>query len=246
MKVINMRIAIVDDLPQEADRLKAMLRQEFHNTHTDIHRLDIYNCAEDLFKVWQEDMYDLILLDIYMGQMTGVEAAHKIRETDDHVKLVFCTTSNEFASESYVVGASYYLHKPYDASDIQRMVKKVRPADYELMRYIILPDGQKLILRDIISTEYENHVIYIHCKRGPTILTRMGQAAFEALLTDDPYLLPCSKGLLVNLYEVVRLDGDEFTMSDDTRIPISRRKAKDVQKIYNDFLFRKMRKEMLV
>ncbi len=241
-----MRIAIVDDLPEEAARLEGMLRTAFHETHTDIHRLDVFSSAEALLECWLPNAYDLVLLDIFMGGMTGVEAAHILRDSDEHVRLVFCTTSNAFASESYAVGASYYLHKPYSNQDICRMITQVRPRDYALTRYILLPDGQKIILRDIIFTEYENHVISIHRKRGGLAMTRLGQAAFEALITDDPYLLSCSNGLLVNLYEVTAMDTDTFTMSDGSKLPISRRKAKEVQAIYNDFLFQKMRKEMLV
>lgn len=240
-----MRVAIVDDLPGESARLEEMLRVAFRETYTDIHRLDVFSSAEALLEIWSPNTYDLVLLDIYMGGMTGVEAAHILRNSDPSVRLVFCTTSNAFASESYAVGASYYLHKPYSTQDISRMLTQVRPKDYELTRYIELPDGQKIILRDIIYTEYENHVISIHRKRGGLATTRLGQAAFEALLTDDPYILSCSKGLLVNLYEVTAMETDTFTVSDGSKIPISRRKAKEVQTIYNDFLFEKMRKEML-
>ena len=161
-----MRIAIVDDLPAEAQRLQSMIREEFHNTQTDIHRLDVFSSAEALLEKWAPNTYDLVLLDIYMGGITGVEAAHVLRESDKHVRLVFCTTSNEFASESYALGISYYLHKPYSADDIRRMIRKVRPADYELTRYILLPDGQKLILRTVTYTQYDNHVISIFRKQS--------------------------------------------------------------------------------
>lgn len=241
-----MRIAIVDDLTTESNHLQEMLTQQFHETHTDIHRLDIYSSAEALLEKWEPNAYDLVLLDIYMGGMTGVELAHILRRSDEHVRLVFCTTSNEFASESYAVGASYYLHKPYADADIRRMITQIRPKDYELTRYILLPDGQKIILRDIIYTEYDNHIISIHRKRSPLAQTRLAQAAFEQLVADDAYMISCSKGLMVNLYEVVRIETDTFYMSDGSSVPISRRKAKEVQSIYNDFLFRKMRKEMLL
>lgn len=240
-----MRIAIVDDLPEESARLQQMLRTAFHDTHTDIHRLDIFSSGEALLEKWTPNAYDLVLLDIYMEGITGVETAHVLRQSDPHVRLVFCTTSNAFASESYAVGASYYLHKPYSIEDLRRMITLVRPKDYALTRYVNLPDGQKLILRDIIFTEYDNHVITVHRVRGGLTQTRLGQTAFETLLTDDPYLISCSKGLLVNLYEVAALEGDCFVMSDGTRLPISRRKAKEVQAVYDDFLFQKMRKEML-
>lgn len=240
-----MRIAIVDDLPDERARLTEMLTAELHASHTDIHKLDSFDSAESFLEKWTEDAYDLVLLDIYMGGATGVEAARKIRETDEHVHLVFCTTSNEFASESYALGISYYLHKPYSTDDLRRMIRKVRPANYELTRYILLPDGQKLLLRSITYTQYDNHVISIFRNQGPALTVRMSQGAFEALVADAEFIVPCSKGLTVNLYEVVRIEDSDFLMKDGGYVPISRRKLKDVQKLYDGFLFRKMRKEML-
>ena len=240
-----MRIAIVDDLPEESTRLRAMLEQAFLDTHTDIHVLDLFSSAEALLAVWQPNRYDLVLLDIYMGGMTGVEAAHILRDADEDVRLVFCTTSNEFASESYAVGASYYLHEPYSAADVRRMVTRVRPKNYELTRYILLPDGQKVILRDIVYTEYENHIISIHRKRGGVLQTRMSQGALEALVATDTYLVSCAKGLLVNLYEAQKLEGDSIYMTGGICLPVSRRRSKDMQKLYEDHLFRRMREEML-
>ena len=241
-----MRIAIVDDLPAERERLTEMLTAELHATHTDIHKLDTFDCAEAFLDKWTADAYDLVLLDIYMNALTGVDAARKIRETDEHVHLVFCTTSNEFASESFALGISYYLRKPYSADDLRRMIRKVRPADYELTRYVLLPDGQKLLLRTVTYTQYDNHVISVFRKQGGVLTVRMSQGDFEALLADAEFIIPCSKGLTVNLYEAQRIDGSDFLMKDGLRVPISRRKFKDVQKSYDVFLFRKMRREMLL
>lgn len=240
-----MRIAIVDDLITERERLTEMLTAELRATHTDIHKLDTFDSAESFLKNWTDDAYDLVLLDIYMGGATGVEAARKIRETDENVHLVFCTTSNEFASESYALGISYYLHKPYSADDLRRMIRKARPRNYELTRYVLLPDGQKLLLRSVTYTQYDNHVISIFRNQGAALAIRMSQGDFEALVADVEFIIPCSKGLTVNLHEVERIDNSVFLMKDGSFVPISRRKLKDVQKLYDAFLFRKMRKEML-
>lgn len=240
-----MRIAIVDDLNTEAHQLRDILKKELDASHIHIRALDLYSSAEALLAEWQPEQYDLILLDIFMGGITGVEAAHILRQRDQRVRLVFCTTSNEFASESYSVGASYYLHKPYSLEDIRRMITRVRPADYELTRAIILPDGQKLLPRSLLYTEYINHVITIYCKHGRTIQVRMSQGALEALLSEEPEIVSCSKGLLVNLHEVTALEADTLLLSDGSRLPVSRRRSKDVQQLYHDFLFRKLRKEML-
>lgn len=52
------------------------------------------------------------VVDIYMGKLTGIDLARKIRSRDEEVRIVFCSSSNEFAAESYELNASYYIRKP--------------------------------------------------------------------------------------------------------------------------------------
>mgnify|MGYP002238148171 FL=1 len=53
-------------------------------------------------------------MDIYMGTMTGMDAARKLRDAKDTAALIFITSSDAYAVESYDVQASYYLMKPFD------------------------------------------------------------------------------------------------------------------------------------
>ena len=48
-----------------------------------------------------------------MGNMTGMDAAKKLREAKDSAALIFITSSDSYAVESYDVNASYYLLKPF-------------------------------------------------------------------------------------------------------------------------------------
>ena len=70
---------------------------------SDLHArsIDTFLSGTDFFAAWKTGMYDLIFLDIYLKDCLGIDIARQIRESDKDVLLVFCTTSNEFASESY-------------------------------------------------------------------------------------------------------------------------------------------------
>ena len=57
-------------------------------------------------------------MDIYMGTMTGMDAARKLRDAKDTAALIFITSSDAYAVESYDVQASYYLMKPFDPEKI--------------------------------------------------------------------------------------------------------------------------------
>ena len=232
-----MRVALVDDTQEERQILSAILDEE-------LPQADVFTFTdgESFLKDWENNTYDLILLDIYMNEMLGVDVARKVRETDLDVRIVFCTTSNEFASESYEVGANYYLQKPVSINSFQRMLKMIRLDDYELNRFITLPDGQKIVLRNITYTEYYNHSIIIHSKKRADLQTRMSQTEWESLLSEYNFFYSCSKGLVVNFYEVEKVEDNLFLLKNGAQVPISRRKAKDALESYAHFRFEEMRK----
>lgn len=233
-----MRIALVDDTTEELKILTNIL-------HSELPQADVYTFpnGESFLKTWKDNSYDLIILDIYMKEMLGVDVARIVRETDEDVRIVFCTTSNEFASESYEVRANYYLQKPVSASSFQRMLQMIHLGEYELNRFITLPDGQRIVLRNITFTEYYNHTIIIHSKKRADLQTRMSQTEWEALLSDYNFLYSCSKGIVVNFHEVERQENSMFILKNQTSVPISRRKNKEALEAFAQFRFHKMRKE---
>ena len=62
--------------------------------------------------------FDIILLDVVMPLLNGIEAANELREKDKNVKIVFLTSSPEFAVASYTVKASNYLLKPVEPAKL--------------------------------------------------------------------------------------------------------------------------------
>ena len=108
-----MKIAIIDDLPTDQNTLLTVLPSCFQELGFSIIKLDIFSSGEALLETFQTGSYDILFMDIYMSGITGMETAQRIRELDTSVKIVFISTSNEFAAESYEVHADFYLLKPY-------------------------------------------------------------------------------------------------------------------------------------
>lgn len=232
-----MKIAIVDDRPEELNRIMQITKKALPQA-----KLFTFPSGEAFLETWKQGEYDLILLDIFMGRILGIDVARKVRENDKDVRLVFCTTSNEFACESYEVGANYYLQKPVSESSFAKMLEMIRLDHYEKNRFITLPDGQKIILRNITYTEYYNHSIIIHSKKRADLQTRMSQTEWEALLAEHGFFCSCSKGIVVNFYEVERIEDGMFLLQSGDSVPISRRKTKEVTESYAHFRFEQMRK----
>ena len=135
-----MRLAFVDDDYGEIKKLTTMIDKELQGTVYSSCTKQLFSTGETFLSVWKPGMYDIVFLDIFMDQLTGVDVARQIRKTDASVKIIFCTTSNEFASESYCVDASFYLLKPFSQNMCARPFGrlKVTPWYKNLLRLILV------------------------------------------------------------------------------------------------------------
>lgn len=239
-----MKIALVDDDPSQLELLSELISDELLSLHDVTHRLYTFRSGEEFLKTWRSGEYDLIILDIYMGDLTGVDVARRIRETDESVRLAFCTSSNEYASESYEVNAQYYLQKPATAASIASLFRRLNLEIMVLTQTVKLPDDHSVILRKILYTEYINHTVTIYMKGLAPYRLRISQADMEALLLPFGYFFSPTRGMIINFHEVDRLTDDSFFLHDGTPIPVSRRKYKEAKELYTKFRFNQMRKEV--
>ena len=242
-----MKIALVDDEIPQLQNLRGLLAAELQRIvgHTP-HQIDCFRSGQSFLEHWAAGSYDIVVLDIFMGGITGVDVAKQIRLTDPNVKLVFCSHSNEFAAESYQVNAQYYLVKPATPGSISNMLQRLNLELIQMGQTVTLPDGSSIILRQILYTEYFNHVVTIYLKDGQTHRLRVNHSRLEEILSPYGYIYCPSKGILINVHEVSSITEDALTMSSGIVLPISRRKSKDVQAAYAKFRFQKLRSEVEV
>lgn len=104
------RIGIVYDEKQERDQLKQALARFGAENGTELN-VQEFDCAA-VYLAAQDRDFDILYLDIDMPQMSGMELAEKIRETDQDVILIFCTNLQQFALNGYSVGALGFIVKP--------------------------------------------------------------------------------------------------------------------------------------
>lgn len=113
------RIALIDDNPSDIDIGKHYVDTYFQN-RPDAANMEIsissYMDGPSFLADFRPDDFDLILLDIYMPAMEGMDVAREVRRLDESVKIIFLTTSREHALEGYKVFASGYILKPWQAT----------------------------------------------------------------------------------------------------------------------------------
>lgn len=240
-----MRLAIIDDNEKDRQSLSSVLTDYMKEQHMSLTRpIELFCDGKEFLKNFHGGKYDTIFLDILMDTMTGIETARKIRTLDKDVRLIFITSSNDYASESYEVRAAGYILKPFDRKGIQKIRNVLSPVMQEKAEYITLPKGTQLILPNIIYTEFYNHHVLIHQKQGDNLRLHISQSEMERLILPYPYFINCFRGIIVNLNEVEQLQTDYFIMKNGAHIPVSRRKAAATKTAWSEFLFEKVRQEV--
>lgn len=200
--------------------------------------------GEGLLAAFSPGKYDLIFLDIYMDGMRGIDAAAKIRETDNGVMLVFTTTSTEHALESYRLKALCYLEKPVKPAEVKEAMELALRKRGEAPCITLLIEGQKrdIPLERILYFEQQNHAVMVNTL---TDTLRTSQTVklkqIEELLPDT--FLRCHHSFIANLKHVKSLDRElkTFVMQNGDSVYIRQQSLRAAARTYEEYLFRKTR-----
>ena len=223
----QMRIAIVDDNEEDRKYLTQL------------------SSGEEFVKVLSVsepgEFFDIVFLDIYMKELTGIDTAKKLRQIDKVAKIIFITTSNEFASESYEVQAHDYLIKPFNKARMLKTMERIFEDEKNNKKILDLPDGQIIPIDSLLYTTFSGHYVTIYLIDGNKIQLRCTQKNFEACIQEHKELVQCFKGIVVNITKVDGLEEDRFKLINKEYVPISRRKYAEVKKSYTDYLIERLR-----
>ena len=199
------RIAIVEDDREYVKELRTYLNQYAAEEGQEFEISVFYDGAEILENYVPK--YDLILLDIEMQKINGMDAAEKIRETDENVVLMFITNMAQYAIRGYSVGALDFVMKPITyytfSMKIKRALKRVQKREISSI-LLTLPDGvKKLEARQIYYLEVQNRQLHYHTDEGEIVVRGSLQSA-ENLLPSDTFA-KCNHWYLVNLMHVTEV-----------------------------------------
>lgn len=118
------KIAICDDMEQDAQYIAAAVKKwaEQANVYADIHA---FRSAEGfLFDYAAHKDYDILLLDIEMPSINGVELAKRVRRENEAVQIIFITGFPDFMAEGYEVSALHYLLKPVSFDKLSKVLNR--------------------------------------------------------------------------------------------------------------------------
>lgn len=229
----KLSIAICDDSASDRQLIFSYVTN-YLDRHGYVAELTELTSGEDLLSTGAAP-YDLLILDIYMGGITGIEAARRLIESAPNTRIIFCSSSNEFAAESYDVAALRYLTKPLSEAKLCQTLDHFFTA-YTAMRtleYRANRMSEHILLSDVQWIEADDHKSLIHTRQG-VISTTTTLTQFTQQLADADFIKPI-RYALVSLGAVATVPTDVITLTDGTTIPVSRDQRENVKKAFSAY-----------
>lgn len=228
-----LKIAICDDEWGITKQLEQMVRNCIPSCET-----VCYGCGDDLLAV--QEMFDIILLDIQMDGVNGIQTAKMIRSMDENVVIIFITGVKEYVFEAFDVAAFHYLLKPVQMQKLQevlsRAVREIERKRVEKKRQLVIKTREKSVIlniHDILFLENALRKIVIHTKTE-TILVYGTMSEFEQKV--GPGFYRSHRGYLVNMAHISEYDTENIYMVNGEIAYLTRKNYQDFVKQYMRFL----------
>lgn len=215
------KIAICDDCDVDRQYILNMVTLWGERSGHIVH-IDTFSSAENfLFHYAEESDYDILLLDIEMGEMDGVTMAKKLRKENDTVQIVFITGYSDYILEGYEVAALHYLMKPVKTEKLcavldraaQKLAKNEKVLNFEVAGEMIRVPIYQIRYADVFG-----NYVTIHASSDVTV--KMTLSELEKQLDERFYR--AGRSCIVNLSQISRVTKAEIKLSDGTAIPLPR------------------------
>lgn len=243
------KIALCDDDLSALNEItglfdKYRLKREQEMTYATFH-----SPLELLAEIEKGRRWDVLFLDIIMPGQNGISVAKEIRQYDKNVKIIFLTSSSEFAVESYAVGAFFYQLKPIgEEKSFYQLVDTVISECEKEQRYSLILRCKSGVARiDLKKLEYcevMGHTLLYHLENGE-ILESNGSMdeLYRKLAEYDDFLRP-HRSFVINMEYIQNISYNAITMDNHAKIPIPHGKCSEIKKKYLDYAF--SRKQMVI
>lgn len=234
-----MTIAVVDDENIQQMLIAQMISMWADRTNNKV-AIQTYDSAESfLFSYEVDKSADILLLDIQMKSMDGVELAQKIRSENEEIQIVFITGIPDFMAEGYEVSALHYLMKPLKEDKFYSVLDRAAIKLKAIPRTILLPRAGgniRLKVDNIVYIEVLSHIVTLHLvDRDETV--RMRIADVEELLGEG--FFRCHRSFIVAMRYVSRVTRTAIIITvkgkSPIEIPLSRKLYDDANQIFIKF-----------
>ena len=201
---MNLNIAICDDSIIDSNYVKELVINWSTNRKCQVN-INVFPSAEAfLFHYVENKEYDVLLLDIEMGNMDGVTLAREIRKSNKSVQIVFITGYSDYIAEGYDVEALHYLMKPLKEEKLYDVLDRAVNKLIQNEKHLILNTFDEMIripLHEIIYIDVDRNYVTVHSNKDYTIKKTLAKIGKEL----DERFFKIGRSVIVNLKYISRV-----------------------------------------
>lgn len=223
------RIAVCDDDPRFLEEFLPKLSKALSSKNIEAETEKFHDTASFLQRAYQGISFDLIFLDIYLGEENGYLFAKRLRSEEIQTDIIFITSTDEYAVMGYDVSPLLYLLKPVRdeqlayACDI--FLKKRRQTQLLLN---LSGETISLGITDLLYCEVLGHRVSLHLLSGDVMKFRYSLSDLEKQLPDSLFIRS-HQSYLVNMSHISSIIRYKLTLSTGETLPVSQSRYTDLQ-----------------
>lgn len=237
-----LQIGICDDEPLLLEEIRKITDNALKEQQTFAVISTYKNGKELFFEIQDGKKYDLLLLDIEMPDLSGMELAEQIHGLLPDALIIFVTAHYKYAIDAYALNIFRYIPKnqlaerlPYAIKDAVALLE-IQNTD----SYIISNQNHlvRLPLKDILYIEKDGknsvfHTLQSTSKETAPYIRKTLSEVYSELNPDEFYFI--ERGFIVNLRHVTGITRSDCILSGEISLPISSGRLTDFKKKLNKF-----------
>ena len=235
------KIAFCDDDMEVLHQMNELLDRYRVERNEDITYAAFQSPFELLTEIEKGIRPDILFLDVVMPGQNGMDVAKEIRQYDTNMKIIFLTSSPEFAVESYSVGAYFYQLKPiWEESFFRLMDSVLAECEKKKKNSLILrsKDGiTKIDLQQLEYCEVLGRKLLFHLENGAVLESAGSLDDLAGQLMQYSNFFRPHRSFLVNMEYIQNISSRSIKMVNDAEIPIPHGKCSEIKNTYMEYAF---------
>lgn len=235
------KIAFCDDEMEVLHQMNELLDRYQVERNEDITYAAFQSPFELLTEIEKGIRPDILFLDVVMPGQNGMDVAKEIRQYDTNVKIIFLTSSPEFAVESYTVGAYFYQLKPiWEESFFRLMDSVLSECEKKKKNSLILRSKDGITRIDLQQLEYcevLGRKLLFHLEDGAVLESAGSLDDLAGQLMQYSNFFRPHRSFLVNMEYIQNISSRSIKMVNDAVIPIPHGKCSEIKNTYMEYAF---------
>ena len=242
---MTINIAIVDDLDIDCKHIRDYIDEYFADRRNKPVRTACFSSAENFLKEYLKGMFQIIFLDICMGEINGLELAKRLRTSDKNINIVFMSSVRDYVFDTFAVKPDGYLCKPFEYAAFAEIMDSILASCSLKDRTVTLKLSRNEIvvqIAEITSIIACDHVSEVRLITGETYASRTLFKEIEATFENEPNFLLCNRGVLINMDYAVKAKDGKIIMQNGSEYPIRQRDNKAITAKFTKYTVNRMRR----